>query len=353
MEKGKEFALSTRITKNWFTNVHFKWMEKRKYAYIFSLVLMVIALVSIFTKGFDKGVDYTGGRTYVVKLEKNIHPEEISKSLEKLFVSEGESSNINAKKYGEGNQVRVTTKYGMDSNDPNIDIVIREKLYEGLKGYLPTNYTKESFAKGVPYGIQSASEVGPTVASGIVRNGVIAVSIALVGIFIYILVRFRNWQMSTGAVAALLHDAVIVMGAFSVLSWLKIIPFSVEIDQSFIAAILTIIGYSINDTVIVFDRIRENKRYNAHHLMTLEELYNDAINHTLGRTINTGVSTIMVTVIIFFFGGESLQGFMFALFLGFTFGMYSSIYIASSLSYDLSRYEYDKEKVNPKLAKAK
>ncbi|MDR2122904.1 MAG: protein translocase subunit SecD [Flavobacteriaceae bacterium] len=352
MERGKDFALSTSITKNWFTKIHFKWMEKRKYAYILSLALMIIALVSIFTKGFDKGVDYTGGRTYVIKLEKNIHPEEISKSLEKLFVSgEGESTNVNAKKYGEGNQVRITTKYGMDSDNPDIDIIIREKLFTGLKNYLPANYTKENFAKGTPYGVQSASEVGPTVASGIVKNGIIAVSIAIIGIFVYILGRFRNWQMSTGAVAALLHDAIIVMGAFSVLSWLKIIPFSVEIDQSFIAAILTIIGYSINDTVIVFDRIRENKRHNVHRLMTLEELYNDAINHTLGRTINTGVSTIMVTVIIFFFGGESLQGFMFALFLGFTFGMYSSIYIASSLSYDLMKYEYDKEgKVAPKPA---
>ncbi|MGM5629267.1 protein translocase subunit SecD [Apibacter raozihei] len=350
MDKGKTFSLTTNITKNWFTNVHFKWMEKRKFAYIFSFILMIIAIASIFTKGFDKGVDYTGGRTYVIKLEKNIHPEEISNSLEKLFVKNGESNNINAKQYGESNQVRITTKYGMDSNDPNIDVVIREKLYEGLKSFLPANYSKDNFVKGSPYGIQSASEVGPTVASGIVRSGIIAVSIALGGIFIYILVRFRNWQMSTGAVISLLHDSVIVMGVFSVLSWVKIIPFSVEIDQSFIAAILTIIGYSINDTVIVFDRIRENKRNNVHHLMTLEELYNDAINHTLGRTINTGVSTIMVTVIIFFFGGESLQGFMFALFLGFTFGMYSSIYIASALSYDLTKYSYDKE-TEPKLAK--
>ncbi len=353
MERGQNFALTTNITKNWFTNVHFKWMEKRKFAYIFSVIIMIISLASIFTKGFDKGVDYTGGRTYVIKLEKNIHPEEVSKTLEKLFVINGETTNINAKKFGEGNQMRVTTKYGMESNDPNIDVVIREKLYTGLKNYLPANYTKENFIKGVPYGIQSASEVGPTVASGIVRNGIIAVSIALAGIFIYILVRFRNWQMSTGAVVSLLHDSVVVMGAFSLLSWLRIIPFSVEIDQTFIAAILTIIGYSINDTVIVFDRIRENKRHNVHHLMTLEELYNDAINHTLGRTINTGVSTIMVTVIIFLFGGESLQGFMFALFLGFTFGMYSSIYIASALSYDLTKYSYDKESVTPKLAKAK
>jgi SecD/SecF fusion protein len=353
MEKGKNFSLATSITKNWFTHVHFKWMEKRKYAYVFSLVIMVIALISMFTKGFDKGVDYTGGRTYVIKLEKNIYPEEVTESLEKLFTTDGESSNINAKKYGEGNQVRITTKYGMNSNDPNLDVVIREKLYSGLKNYLPANYSKENFVKGTPYGIQSSSEVGPTVASGIVRNGVIAVSIALAGIFVYILVRFRNWQMSTGAVAALLHDSIVVMGAFSVLSWLKIIPFSVEIDQSFIAAILTIIGYSINDTVIVFDRIRENKKNNAHHLMTLEELYNDAINHTLGRTINTGISTIMVTVIIFFFGGETLQGFMFALFLGFTFGMYSSIYIASSLSYDLTKYNYNKENSNSKLSTIK
>lgn len=353
MEKGVHFSLSTKITKNWFTNVHYKWMEKRKYAYIFSLVLMIIAVTSIFTKGFDKGVDYTGGRTYVIKLSKAIQPEEISHTLEKLFVVNGESTTIDAKKYGEGNQVRITTKFGMDSNDHNIDVVIREKLFAGLKNYLPSNYTKEQFAKGTPYGIQSASEVGPTVASGIVRNGVIAVSIALAGIFIYILVRFRNWQMSTGAVISLLHDSVIVMGIFSVLGWLKIVPFSVELDQSFIAAILTIIGYSINDTVIVFDRIRENKRHNIHHTMTLEELYNDAINHTLGRTINTGVSTIMVTVIIFFFGGESLQGFMFALFLGFTFGMYSSIYIASALSYDLTKYSYDKATDTPKLVNSK
>lgn len=353
MEKGVNFALSTKITKNWFTNVHFKWMEKRKFAYIFSLILMLIAVVSIFTKGFDKGVDYTGGRTYVIKLNKSIQPEEISHNLEKLFVINGETTNVDAKKYGEGNQVRITTKYGVDSNDPNIDVTIREKLYSGLKNYLPSKYTKDQFVKGTPYGIQSASEVGPTVASGIVRNGVIAVSIALAGIFIYILVRFNNWQMSTGAVISLLHDSIIVMGIFSVLGWLKIVPFSVELDQSFIAAILTIIGYSINDTVIVFDRIRENKKHNIHHTMTLEELYNDAINHTLGRTINTGVSTIMVTVIIFFFGGESLQGFMFALFLGFTFGMYSSIYIASALSYDLTKYSYDRATDSPKLANVK
>ncbi|TWP23484.1 protein translocase subunit SecD [Apibacter muscae] len=348
MEKGQQFSLTTRFTKNWFMNVNYKWMEKRKLAYIFSLILMVVALISIFTKGFDKGVDYTGGRTYVIKLNKEIHPEVVSESLEKIFTVGGESSNINAKQYGGKDQLRITTKYGLGDNNPNIDLSIREKLYTGLKEYLPKGYSKEEFINGSPYGIQSASEVGPTVASGIVKNGIIAVSIALAGIFIYILVRFKNWQMSTGAVVALFHDAVIVMGAFSVLSWLKIIPFSVEIDQSFIAAILTIIGYSINDTVIVFDRIRENKNLNLARTMTLEELYNDAINHTLGRTINTGISTIMVTVIIFLFGGESLQGFMFALFLGFTFGMYSSIYIASSLSYDLTRRSYDQAKAKLK-----
>ncbi|MDR3273174.1 MAG: protein translocase subunit SecD [Flavobacteriaceae bacterium] len=343
MEKGQSFSISTTWTKNWFTNVHFKWMEKRKIAYIFSSVLMIISIISIFTKGFEQGVDYTGGRTYVIKLANGAPPEELSKILESQFIDNGETTTVDVKKYGEGNQVRVTTKYGIDSEDPNIDVIIKDKLYNGLKKFLPTNFSRDNFVQGEAFGIQSSSEVGPTVASGIVRNGIIAVSIALLGIFIYILYRFKNWQMSSGAVLSLIHDATIVMGIFSILSWLRIVPFSVEIDQFFIASILTIIGYSINDTVIVFDRIRENKRHNTHQTMSLKELYNDAINHTLGRTINTGATTIVATVIIFFFGGESLQGFMFALLLGFSFGMYSSIYVASSISCDLTLYSHEKE----------
>jgi len=352
MEKGQRFSVSTPWTKNWFTNVHFKWMEKRKIAYIFSLALIIISILSIFTKGFEKGVDYTGGRTYVIKLANGAPSEQIAKILESQFVEEnGETTTVDVKKYGEGNQVRITTKYGIESDDPNIDVIIKDRLYNGLKNFLPTNFSRDNFVQGAAFGIQSSSEVGPTVASGIVRNGIIAVSIALVLIFIYILYRFKNWQMSTGAVLSLLHDSLVVMGVFSILGWLRIVPFSVEIDQSFIASILTIIGYSINDTVIVFDRIRENKRHNIHHTMTLKELYNDAINHTLGRTINTGATTIMATVIIFFFGGDSLQGFMFALFLGFAFGMYSSIYIASAISYDLTDYTQEKE-VKPAVVSA-
>lgn len=346
IEKGENLALSTKITKNWFSNIHFKWMDKRKFAYTFSGILILISVYSIFTHGFDKGVDYTGGRTYVVKLDKNVTPEQASTDLETYFVENGKETNVEAKTYGDKNQLKITTKYGIDSEDANIDVLIKTKIYQGLKKYLPANYSRDNFVKGVPYGIQSSSEVGPTVADDIVYKGVMAVGISLVLIFIYILFRFRNWKMSLGAVISLFHDSMMVMGIFSILGWLKIVPFSVEIDQGFIASVLTIIGYSINDSVVVFDRIREN--IGLHKKIGLKELYDNSINQTLGRTINTGASTIIATVIIFFFGGENLQGFMFALFIGFTFGMYSSIYIASALAYDATRLTSKQEELEVK-----
>ncbi|QZO85612.1 protein translocase subunit SecD [Riemerella anatipestifer] len=333
LNKGKGLSVWTPATKNIFRNVWVAFIEKRKFAYIISGILTVICLASIVVNGFKLGVDFEGGRNYVVKFDKTVDAAQAEASLSQLFqTKDGKNNSVDVKTFGTSNQLKITTDYKIDDESLAADQEIEAKLFEGLKSNYPTGYTLDKFksAEGDNLGIVSSTKVGPSVADDIKIGGTFAVLASLLGIFIYILFRFRRWQFSLGAVLALFHDAIIILGAYSL--FYKVSPFNMEINQDFIAAILTVLGYSINDTVIVFDRIREYLRERKS--TTLAGLFNDSISSTLGRTINTSLTVLMVILAIFIFGGDSLRGFMFALLLGIGFGTYSSILIASGIAYD-------------------
>src|SRR5690606_11932823 len=262
------------------------------------------------------------------------NPVEADESLQKIFVAkDGDQNAVDVKTFGTDNQLKITTDYMINEESVEADMAVEQKLFEGLKQFLPADASVRNFKGGedTTYGIISSVKVGPTVADDIKSGGAMALLIALVGIFLYILLRFKRWQFSTGAIASLVHDAIVILGAYSILR--NIMPFSMEINQDFIAALLTVLGYSINDTVIIFDRIREYLKDKKS--LTLENLFNDSISSTLGRTFNTAFATFLVILAIFIFGGENLRGFMFALLIGVGFGTYSTWFIASAVSYDL------------------
>ncbi|CAM2829994.1 preprotein translocase subunit SecD [Chryseobacterium flavum] len=333
LNKGKQLSVWTPPTKNLFRNTWIDFIGKRKYAYIISGILTVICIGSMVTHGFKYGIDFTGGRNYIVRFDKPVNANDVEENLVKLFKTEdGKNSSVEAKTFGNANQLKISTDYLIEDESLKADQTIEEKLYQGLKGNLPATLTLKDFksADKDHAGIISSEKVGPTVADDIQTHGILAVVAALAGIFIYILFRFRKWQFSLGAVAALFHDAVIILGTYSLLH--KYMPFNMEINQDFIAAILTVLGYSINDTVIIFDRIREYLREKKS--ITLAGLFDDSISSTLGRTFNTSFTTILVILAIFIFGGDNLRGFMFALLIGIGFGTYSSIFIASAIAYD-------------------
>ncbi len=346
LEKGKGLSVWTSVTKNWFRNVFFSFIKKRKIAYIVSSILLVISLVSIAVNGFKFGVDFNGGKNYVVKFDKTVDPKAAENSIKAILVGKGETTSVDVKTYGSDNQLKITTDYKIDDTSVEADFDTESKIFTSLKPYLPANATLASFksADTDNYGIMSSTKVGPTVADDIKTGGIIAFTLALIGIFLYILIRFSKWQFSLGAILALFHDAIIVLGAYSL--FYRVMPFNMEINQDFIAAILTVIGYSINDTVIVFDRIREYLKEKK--AITLAGLFDGAISSTIGRTFNTSMTTLVVIAIIFIFGGENLRGFMFALLLGIGFGTYSSIFVASAISYDLLKKGDDKKLKEPK-----
>lgn len=336
LEKGKHLSVWTAPTKNLFRNIWIDFIGKRRYAYIFSAILTVICIISMFVNGFKLGVDFEGGRNYVVKFPHAVDAVQAEEKLAPLFqTTDGKNNTVDIKTFGKENQLKVTTDYKIDDESLAADQLIESKLFEGLKSYLPAGSTMESFKMTDQdhYGIISSTKVGPSVADDIKTHGVIAVLIALGGIFVYILFRFNKWQFSLGAVAALFHDAVIVIGAYSL--FYKVMPFNMEINQDFIAAILTVVGYSINDTVIIFDRIREYLRDKKS--LTLAGLFDDSISSTIGRTFNTTFTTLLVLLAIFIFGGDNLRGFIFAILLGIAFGAYSSIFVASAIAYDFLR----------------
>lgn len=342
LNKGKHLSVWTPPTKNLFRNTWIDFIGKRKYAYIISAVLTVICLGSMFTNGFKYGIDFTGGRNYIVRFDKDVNANDVEEKLVKIFKTEdGKNSSVEAKTFGNANQLKISTDYLIEDESLKADQTIEQKLFEGLKGDLPATLTLKDFksADKDHAGIISSEKVGPTVADDIQTHGILAVVAALAGIFIYILFRFRKWQFSLGAVAALFHDAVIILGMYSLLH--KYMPFNMEINQDFIAAILTVLGYSINDTVIIFDRIREYLREKK--ALTLAGLFDDSISSTLGRTFNTSFTTILVILAIFIFGGDNLRGFMFAMLIGIGFGTYSSIFIASAIAYDFLKKGKEEE----------
>lgn len=333
LDKGKSLSVWTSATKNAFRNIWIDFIGKRKYAYVISVLLTIGSVLSIYINSFKYGVDFEGGRNFVVRFEKVVDPNKVKDQLVPLFkTAKGLNSSVDVKTFGKDNQLKITTDYKIDDESLAADQEIEKKLYEGLRSELPTNATLETFksSENGHFGIVSSTKVGPTVAGDIRNHGTLAVVIALGGIFLYILLRFRKWQFSLGAVASLFHDAIIILGAYSLLyRWM---PFNMEINQDFIAAVLTVLGYSINDTVIVFDRIREYLREKK--ALTLAGLFDDSISSTIGRTFNTSFVTFLVLLAIFIFGGENLRGFIFALLLGIVFGTYSSIFVASAIAYD-------------------
>ncbi|MAU37275.1 MAG: protein translocase subunit SecDF [Flavobacteriales bacterium] len=319
LDKGKTISFSTKMTKGAFQNININFIDKRKRFYVFSSVLILIGLGSLFTKGLHLGVDFSGGRTYVVRFSENIDNEALRSSLSSVFVDEdGLNYSPQVKTFGDDNQVKITTSFMIENNEISTDEIVESKLSEGLE------------MTGLDYEIMSSQKVGPTIADDIKDAALWSIIFSLIVIFLYILVRFRRWQFSLGAVIAAFHDVLVVLSLFSI--FYGILPFSLEIDQAFIAAILTIIGYSLNDTVVVFDRVREflnnNKKRGVH------EVINSALNSTLSRTINTSVTTMFVLLIIFVFGGEVIRGFMFALMVGVLVGTYSSLFIASPIMLD-------------------
>ena len=329
--KSQNLTFNTSISKGWFENIDIQYIKKRKVAYMISGTLIIISLISIFSIGLKQGVDFKGGRSYVVRFDQPMSATEVASTLKGAFGSAPE-----VKTYGNDNQLKITTVYKIEEEGQEVDEQVQNALFTGLKSYLGTT-TYENFKPGFEKagsGIMSYIKVEPTIADDIKKSALYAVLGSLLVVFFYILLRFRKISFSVGAVAAVFHDVLIVLGVFSIAY--NIMPFDMEIDQSFIAAILTVVGYSLNDTVIIFDRIREftNERRGKHNV-----LINDAINRTLGRTINTSLTTLLVMLAIFLFGGDSIKGFMFALIVGIVVGTYSSIFVATPIMYDMTKKE--------------
>ncbi|MDR2383328.1 MAG: protein translocase subunit SecF, partial [Prevotellaceae bacterium] len=326
LNRGKNISLGTKITRNFLENTNINFLKYRKKAYFISAVCIIIGLGFMFTKGMSYGIDFSGGRTYVVKFDQPISISDV-----RTLIGEFDPS-AEIKQFGPNNQLKITTKYKIDDNSEEVDNEIVGKLYTALDGFFANKLSKEEFASTDtnPHGIISSETVGPTIATDMKVRAIIAVICALIAIFIYIAIRFSRWQFGLGGVIALIHDAAITLSLFSIGAGL--FPWTMDIDQSFIAAILTIIGYSINDTVVIFDRIRENRSLYPKH--TWWDNINNSINATIVRTINTSATVLVVLLAIFILGGEVIRGFSFALMVGVVVGVYSTIFIAIPVAYD-------------------
>ena len=339
LARNKKITFEGRITRNFLTNTKIDFIGLRKISYIIAAVVIITCLGFIFGRGFSYGVDFTGGRTYVLRFDKLVTAEEVRKATMEEFGGES----IEVKQFGSGSQMKITTKYKINDNSQEVDQEIESKLYNALKGFFETPLTQEQFTTTVdnPNGIVSSDKVGPTIANDIKRKGVYAVIIALIAIFLYIAARFSNWSWGAGGVAALAHDAIIVIGFYAIFT--GVLPFTLDVDQTFIAAVLTIIGYSINDTVVIFDRIREYKR--IYPKRTLRENINGAVNSTLARTFNTSGTTLVVLLAIAIFGGDTIRGFAVALAIGVLVGTFSSVFIATPIMYDINKKKVEKPAV--------
>ncbi len=330
VSKGKNVTFDNKLTRNFLQNTNVDFLGKKKIAYIVSGLLIVISLVSIFTKGFTYGVDFTGGRTYVVRFDQPVTAEDVRSAA----IAEFDGA-VEVKQFGGESQMKITTQYLVENESTDADAEVESKLYNALKGFFATELTFAEFTSTLdnPNGIISSDKVGPTIANDITRDAIIAVIIALIVIFAYIAVRFKGWTWGLGGVTGLAHTALIVIGFFSLFS--GILPFSLDIDQTFIAAILTIIGYAINDTVVIFDRIREYKE--LHPKAEFKKNVNEALNSTLSRTMNTSLTTLITMLAIAIFGGEVIRGLAVALILGIVIGTYASIFIATPIMYDVTK----------------
>ncbi|RLD90578.1 MAG: protein translocase subunit SecDF [Bacteroidetes bacterium] len=348
LERNMKINFSNKFTANVLSNTKIDFIAMRKKAYIFSGILILISIGSLFTRGLNFGVDFTGGRTYVVRFDQNVNTEDVRKALTAAF----DNVAPEVKTFGPSSQIKITTKYLIDQEGSKVDSIIQNRLFNGIKSFYKTKITYTDFSSDTEgenklLGILSSQKIGPTIAYDIREKAYFAILFALIIIFLYVAVRFKKWQYGVGGVAALFHDSLITIGLFSL--FYSIMPFSMEVDQAFIAAILTIIGYSINDTVIIFDRIREYNTLFPRH--SLRRNINDGLNSTLARTMNTSGTTIVVLLVIFIFGGEVIRGFVFALLVGIVVGTYSSVFTASPIAYDLLHGDRQEKELKEKEAK--
>lgn len=339
LSKNKKITFDNQYTRDAFSNVNFNFVGMRKKFYIASGILIVIGVISLATKGLNFGVDFTGGRTYVVRFDKPVSTSDVREALQVSFDEAPE-----VKTFGSSNQVKITTKYMIDQDNQQSDSIVEAVMFNGLKDFYSTPMTFKDFSSdddAKVLGRLSSQKVGPTIADDIKKGAILAVFFALIIIFIYIAIRFKRWQFGVGGLISLAHDTLIALSLYSIFS--GILPFNLEVDQAFIAALLTIIGYSINDTVVIFDRIREY--IGLYPKRAIEENMNNAMNSTLGRTFNTSGTTLVVLLAIFVFGGEVIRGFVFALMVGIAAGTYSSLFIASPLAYDFIVYSNKRKKL--------
>ena len=328
----KTMNFSFPFSENFMRNVHIDFIGKRKTFYIIACVAVVIGLAGIFGRGLSQGIDFTGGRTYVVRFDQPVNAVDVRADLANEF---GEAPEV--KTYGPTSQLKITTKYKVNEEGQEVSNEIVGKLYNATKSHFASELTEEEFrsTETNPLGIIQSEQVGATIANDLVRNAFLAVIGGLLVMFVYIGLRFRSWRFGVGSVTALAHDTILVIGSFALLHGL--LPFNLDVDQSFIAAVLTVIGYSINSTVVIFDRVRENRKlYPKRDLMTQ---MNDAINSTLARTVNTNGTTFFTLLMMFIFGGEVIRGFIFAILVGVIVGVFSSVCIACAVVYEISKRE--------------
>ena len=349
--KGKTVSLSNKLTRNFLKNTHIDFIGAKKWSYLISGALILISIASIAFKGFSYGVDFTGGRTYVVRFDQSVKAEDVRAAVENTFQAAAQAAgedqySVEVKQFGGDAQMKITTQYKNKSEDTAVDAEIESLLFNALKGFYAGETSLAEFTSTLenPNGIVSSDKVGPTIARDITRSAFIAVFLALLVIFAYIAIRFRGWTWGLGGVVSLAHTALIVIGFFSLFN--GILPFNLDVDQTFIAAILTIIGYAINDNVVIFDRIREQK--SLHPKDDFRTTVNTALNATLTRTVNTSVSTLLPMLAIAIFGGESIRGLAVALCLGILIGTYASIMIGTPIMYDATMRRAAKEVEEPK-----
>ena len=338
ISKKNNLTFVTNFSKNMFNNFHFDFLGMKKWTYLFSSIVVIISVISLATNGLDEGVDFVGGRTFQVRFEKPIETETVKAELAKVFDGSAE-----VKVFGNNNQLKITTKFKVQEPGIKADEEVNKLLFATLKQHFSADMTYDKFINaydGKKVGVLLASKVGPTVAQDIKTNAYWAVLGAMAIVFLYLMISYRKWQYSLGAIAAIAHDVIFVLGIYSLCY--KFMPFGMEIDQHFIAAILTVIGYSMNDTVIVFDRVREFLAGKTKG--TFSDIVNQSINTTMSRTINTSLTMIVVLLIMFVFGGDSIRGFIFAMLVGIVVGTYSSLFIATPVLVDTISKE-DKNKV--------
>lgn len=324
--KNRHFQYFTGISKKVFRHASFKFIEFRKVTYVISAVVLVLG-ISAYFHGFQKGVEFSGGRSYIVNFHKPLSEQEVKDALNKQFGKYPE-----VKTYGSNQQFEITTDYLVNREGSSADSIVASKLFVGLQGFLPSNTTAQEFTQTNKF-IQQSKKVGASISDDLKAGAVKATVFALIFIFIYIFIRFRDWRYSLGTIIALLHDVLVVLAVYSFLP--ALVPFPLEIDQHFIAAVLTVIGFSMNDTVIVFDRIREDSRILRG--KTKAEIINKAVNETLPRTIMTSLTVFLTILILFLVGGEVTKGFAFAMLIGVITGTYSSIFVAAPILIDLAR----------------